>query len=286
MVNLKNERKLYLVSTPIGNLSDITLRALEKLKSVDGIIAEDSRRTKKLLSAHEIETPIVKTYYQGAEDRADQIVDTIKKGRNLALVSDAGTPLISDPGYKLVRLAIDKGVRVITIPGPSAVTTALPASGQPTDSFIFDGMLPKKKNKKENYLYSLKNEKRTVIVYESPHRIEGTLEKISSILPQREMSLCRELTKKHEEIIRGTAKEILKSKRNKNGFRGEITLIIRGASEKEIEENKKQRYSDISIKDQYEILTTVKGMKRKEAMKKIAELRGISKREVFDRLAD
>ncbi len=278
--------KLYIVSTPIGNLSDITVRGKEVLESVDGIVAEDSRRTGKLLSAHEIETPIVKTYYQGAEDRAEEIVKDLLEGRKLALVSDAGTPLISDPGYKLVRLAIRNGIRIIPVPGPSALTAALSASGLPTDSFVFDGMVPKKKNKRKKYFQELKTERRTTVVYESPHRIEATLETLADQLPEREICLCRELTKQHEEIIRETGEELLESVREREPLRGEITLVIKGASEEEIARRKRKRYEDVPVEEQYRVLTDLKGMERKKAMKKIAELRGISKSEVFDRLAD
>lgn len=279
--------ELFIVSTPIGNLSDITIRAIEVLKTVDGIVAEDSRRTGKLLAAHEIDTPIVKTYYQGAEYRADDIVDRLNGGRKLALVSDAGTPLISDPGYKLVELAIEKGIRITPVPGASAVTAALPASGQPTDSFIFDGMVPKKENKKERYFNKLRTERRTIVVYESPHRIKETLNTIADILPQREITLCRELTKKHEEIVRGKGAKLLElARKGEEGPRGEITLVIRGASKDEIKQRKRERFSDISVEEQYEVLTTLRGMERKEALKEIAKLRGISKRKVFDRLAD
>lgn len=278
--------KLYVVSTPIGNLSDVTLRGKEVLGSVDGIVAEDSRRTGKLLSAHEIETPIVKTYYQGAEDRAEEIVNYLLEGKELALVSDAGTPLISDPGYKLVRLAIRNGIRIIPVPGPSALTAALPASGLPTDSFIFDGMAPKKKNKRKKYFQELKTERRTTVVYESPHRIEATLETLADQLPEREICLCRELTKQHEEIIRETGEELLESVREREPLRGEITLVIKGASEEEIARRKRKRYEGVPVEEQYRVLTDLKGMERKKAMKKIAELRGISKSEVFDRLAD
>lgn len=280
----KTQGKLYLVSTPIGNLKDITIRALEVLKKVDLVIAEDSRRSLKLFEHFGIESKLDTSYYQGVEKkRAVKIVKKLKEGRNIALITDAGTPLISDPGYPLVKLAREKGVEVIPIPGPVALIAGLIASGLPMNSFIFDGTLPKSDKKKRDYFKEIRLEKRTIVLYESPHRITATLEIIQEILGHREIALCRELTKRYEEVINGTPSEILDHITIKDKVRGEMTLVIRGASEEEINEAKRREYEDVSIKEQVANLIS-RGMTKGEAIKKAAKLRGMNKNQAYDQL--
>jgi 16S rRNA (cytidine1402-2'-O)-methyltransferase len=218
---------LFVVSTPIGNLEDITLRALRILKEVDLIAAEDTRRTGLLLKHFGIETPLT-SYFEGNElKKGEWLITRLKEGDRIALVSDAGTPGISDPGYRLVRLAIENGIPVIPIPGPSAIITALSVSGLPTDSFIFKGFLSHKSKKRRDQIQQLKKLRETLIFYESPHRIHQTLQDIFEILGDREMVLARELTKIYEEILRGKVSEVIRQIEDRK-LKGEITLVISG----------------------------------------------------------
>lgn len=276
--------KLYICATPIGNLEDITLRALRILKEADLIIAEDTRRSRLLLKHYNITTPFDWSYYQGVEEqRAEAIVKKLKEGKNIALICDAGTPLISDPGYPLVRRAIEAGVPVISIPGPTALITALVASGIPANSFIFDGVPPKKEKSKREYFQKLKNEERTVVLYESPHRIISTLKLMAELLGERDIALCRELTKLHEEILRGTPAQILKILEERGQVKGEITLVLKGASSEELKAEKRKEYQQLTIEEQVKNLIT-EGLDKMEAIKRVAKLRGLSKREVYNRL--
>lgn len=221
---------LYLVSTPIGNLADISLRAIGTLRRVDRIIAEDTRNTRRILARYRIRTPFAASYYQGVEsERIVLFVELLKEGKDLALVSDAGTPLISDPGYPLVRAALEQGISVVPIPGATAPIAALVASGLPTDHFAFDGALPRKQGEREAYLNSIANETRTIIVHSSPHRLFLDLEAIASVLPERTIVLARELTKVHEEFLRGSAHEILDVLQSRGSVKGECILLISGA---------------------------------------------------------
>ena len=222
---------LYIVSTPIGNMEDITLRALRILKEVDLVAAEDTRRTGLLLRRFEIETPLT-SYFEGNElKKREFILAKLKEGKNVALVSDAGTPGISDPGFRLIELAIESQIPVVPIPGPSAAITALSVSGLPTDAFFFKGFLPHKSKKRRDLLKQLEEVKETLIFYESPHRISETLRDIFEILGDREIVLTRELTKVYEEIIRGKADEILNQIGDRR-LKGEITLVISGKTRK------------------------------------------------------
>ena len=220
---------LYLVATPIGNLKDITLRALEILKSVDLIVAEDTRRSRVLLEHYGIETPFGPSLYEGVEpQRVERVLNLLKEGKDVALISDAGTPLIQDPGFLLVRRAVEEGVRVVPVPGPTALVAALVASGFPTDRFVFEGVPPKKPGKRRAFFESLKDEERTVVLYESPHRILKTLETLAEVMPRREICVARELTKIHEEFLRGTAEEVLRRLQERPRVKGEFVLVIRG----------------------------------------------------------
>jgi len=225
---------LYIVSTPIGNREDITLRALRILKEVDLIAAEDTRHTSLLLRHFGIQTPLT-SYFEGNElKKKEFILSRLRQGNQIALVSDAGTPGISDPGFRLIQTAIENKIPVVPIPGPSAVITALSVSGLPTDAFLFKGFLPHKSKKKRDLLKQLEDVRETLIFYESPHRISETLKDISETLGDREIVLTRELTKMYEEIVRGKVNEVQNQIRERN-LKGEITLVISGKTRKKRE---------------------------------------------------
>lgn len=222
--------KLYLCPTPIGNLEDITLRTIRALREADLIVAEDTRRSRTLLRRYHIKTPFTRSYYQGVErERVPGIIKLLEEGQDVALISDAGTPLISDPGYPLVKKALERGIEVIALPGPTALIPALIASGFPPARFAFDGMLPRRQGKLRRYLEALQTEPRTVIIYESPHRILKALKMMAEVLPEREVALCRELTKLHEEVLRGRPAELLEVLEQRERIKGELVLVIRGA---------------------------------------------------------
>jgi 16S rRNA (cytidine1402-2'-O)-methyltransferase len=217
--------KLYIVATPIGNLEDITLRAINTLKSVDAIACEDTRHTRILTEKYGISKPLISFYSYNQKVRAEGLVENLKRGQRIALVSDAGTPGISDPGYVLIRAAIDNGITVEAVPGASALITALVVSGKPTAKFVFEGFLSNKSSQRKKRLSELKSEERTVIIYESPHRIIALLEDVIEVMGDREIVLARELTKKFEEIVRSSAAAALE-KLKKTGPKGEFILII------------------------------------------------------------
>ena len=219
--------KLYVVSTPIGNLKDITLRAIETLKAVVLIACEDTRHTKKLLSHYSINTPTTSYFEYNKVQKGEYIVKLLKEGKDIALVSDSGTPSISDPGFNIVRLAIENNVQVTVIPRPSAIISGLVLSGMPTDSFVFEGFLAQKPGRRRNELKALKEEKRTIVLYESPHRILKTLNDILDIMGDRDVSIIRELTKVFEEVIRARTSDIIRHFEKKPP-KGEFILVIKG----------------------------------------------------------
>ena len=221
---------LYVVATPIGNLEDITLRAIKTLNEVDLIAAEDTRHTARLLSHYRIHTTLISCHEHNEHQRTPELIDKIRSGAAVALVSDAGTPSVSDPGYRLVRAAAEQGLNVFPIPGVSAAITGLCASGLPTDAFIFLGFAPKKKGKRMDLLASLRAEPRTLVFYESPRRVVGFLDEIRSVMGDRPAVLAREMTKLHEEFIRGTLSEILIVLTDRPGVKGECTLLVNGAA--------------------------------------------------------
>jgi 16S rRNA (cytidine1402-2'-O)-methyltransferase len=221
---------LYIVATPIGNLEDITLRALRVLGEVDLIAAEDTRHTQILLTHHGIDTPLTSYHEHNERAKAQELVARLEKGTNIALVSDAGTPAISDPGFRLITEAIRAGVRIIPVPGASALTAVLSASGLATDRFAFEGFLPAKKKQRRERLQAVRNETRTLIFYEAPHRLKDSLEDILEILDDREIALAREVTKMHEEFLRGRVSDISHQIAERE-VKGEITLTIAGQRE-------------------------------------------------------
>lgn len=266
---------LYLVSTPIGNLADITLRAISTLRTVDQIIAEDTRNTRRILARYRIATPFTTSYYQGVErERIVPLLALLKKGKNLALVSDAGTPLISDPGYPLVRAALEQGISVVPIPGATALITALIASGLPADHFAFDGTLPRKQTERESYLTSIVNETRTIIVHSSPHRLFLDLESIASVLPGRTLVLARELTKVHEEFLRGSAREILHVLQERGEAKGECILLIDGA------ESTQQR-GDQELEEELAALLRAEGIPTKSALRILMHTTHIKRNDAY-----
>ena len=229
----KNETKgiLYICGTPIGNLEDITLRALKILKKVKLIAAEDTRHTKKLLNHYQINTKITSYYEYNKFRKAPHLVEILKNGQDIALVSDAGMPGISDPGYVLINLALKNNIKIIPIPGISALITALVVSGLPTDKFVFEGFLPRKIKERKRYFKSIENEERTVIFYETPHRLKRALKDMLDVWGERKIVIARELTKMYEEIIRGKLSQVLTEISTKE-IKGEITLVVQGGIKK------------------------------------------------------
>lgn len=222
--------KLFIISTPIGNLEDFTYRAVKTLKEVDLIAAEDTRRTKKLLSHYDIHNPIISYHDHNKIGVSKKLLNLLISGKNVGLVSDAGTPCISDPGFYLIRKILESNIELISIPGPSAVLAALIVSGLPTDRFVFEGFLPSRKGKRKKKLEDLSMDPRTLVFFESPHRIASTLEEIYSIFGDRKVVIAREMTKMYEEIIRFHLEDIDSTKLK--GLKGEITLIVEGRHKK------------------------------------------------------
>jgi 16S rRNA (cytidine1402-2'-O)-methyltransferase len=266
---------LYIVATPIGNLEDITLRAIRLLGEVSLIAAEDTRHTQKLLSHFDIHKPLTSYHDHNKEQKAEVIVARLKDGDSVALVSDAGTPGISDPGYYLINRAIEEGVKVVPIPGPSASLTALSASGLPTDSFVFEGFLPARKSQRVSKLNNLRAETRTMILHEAPHRIFHSLKDMLEIFGDRRIALARELTKVHEEFLRGKISDIIKTIEGR-AIKGEITLVVEGAKGLPPEP------TVLSLSGHVEKLIREEGMTRKEAVTMVARLRGVPKKLVYN----
>lgn len=230
-IKMQEESKgtLYIVGTPIGNLEDITLRALRILKEVDLIAAEDTRRSRKLLSHYDIHVPLISFHEYSKRKKTQKLVDYLREGKNIALVSDAGTPCISDPGVRIVREAIAEGFRVEAVPGVSVLTAGLSVCGLPSDRFAFEGFLDGRKKRRQDQLTNLKEENRSLVLFESPHRLISCLEDIQAIMGDRQICVVRELTKKFEEVLRGETSTVLESLRKRPAIKGEIMLIIEGA---------------------------------------------------------
>ena len=276
--------KLYLCATPIGNLEDITFRVLRTLKEVDLIAAEDTRNSIKLLNHFEIKTPMTSYHEFNKIEKAYQLVDRMREGKNIALITDAGTPGISDPGEDIVRICYEEGIEVTSLPGPAACITALTMSGLPTRRFAFEAFLPRDKKERAAVLKQLKNESRTMIVYEAPHHLGKTLEELFEVLGDRKITVCRELTKRYEEKTLTTISECLNYYKE-NEPRGEYVLVIDGKTFKEMEEEERKAWETMSLEEHMAMYET-QGTSHKEAMKLVAKDRGISKRDVYQALLE
>lgn len=274
--------KLFLCATPIGNLEDITLRVLNTLKEVDLIAAEDTRHSIKLLNHFDIKTPMTSYHEYNKVEKAKYLVEKMEQGVNVALITDAGTPGISDPGEELVKQCYEAGIELTSLPGPAACITALTISGLGTRRFCFEAFLPSDKKEKQWILEELKNETRTMILYEAPHRLVRTLEELYEALGNRRITVCRELTKRFETAFRTTFEEALRAYEEETP-KGECVIVIEGRSIQEIKEDRSKAFEEISIEEhmaRYE----GQGMDRKDAMRMVAKDRGISKREVYQYL--
>lgn len=271
--------KLFLCATPIGNLEDITLRVLRTLKEVDLIAAEDTRNSIKLLNHFEIKTPMTSYHEHNKIDKAYQLVEKMKAGTNVALITDAGTPGISDPGEELVRICYQSGIEVSSLPGAAACITALTLSGLPTRRFAFEAFLPRNKKERLAILSSLESETRTIILYEAPHHLRKTLEELQQALGDRKITLCRELTKRYETAFATTLSEAV-SYYQEQEPKGEFVLVIEGKSLQQLKEEQQQNWETIPLKE-HMIYYEDQGISHKEAMKLVAKDRGISKRDVY-----
>ena len=266
--------KLYIVATPIGNLEDITLRALRILKDVDIIAAEDTRQTLKLLNHFEISKPLMSYHRHNEEIKSNILIEKLKKGNNIALVSDAGTPGICDPGEEIIKKSIEEQIEVIPIPGPCAMINALIASGVDTKEFCFLGFLPLNKKLRKEKMEEIKNAEKTIIIYEAPHKMKNTLGDLKDILKDRKVVLARELTKVHEEFIRKDIEELLAIVDN---LKGEMILIIEGIKKKNNVENK---LNNLTLEEHYKYYEN-QGIAKKEIIKKIAKDRNVNKNDIY-----
>lgn len=269
---------LYLVPTPIGNLEDMSYRAVRLLKESDYIAAEDTRNTKKLCNHFEISTPVVSYHEHNKEVSGEKLIQKIKEGAKIALVSDAGMPTISDPGYELVVSAIEEKLTVVPLPGANAALTALIASGLSTQPFYFYGFLPRQKKDKKKELDVLSEIMATIILYESPHRLKETLQQLFEVFGDRKISICRELTKRYEEFVRGTVSEVLQWA-STDEVRGEFCLIIEGSHERKQEMD--DWWQNLSLAEHVEHYVSVKNLSSKDAIKQTAKDRNINKRDVY-----
>ena len=271
--------KLFLCATPIGNLEDITFRVLKTLKEVDLIAAEDTRHSIKLLNHFEIQTPMTSYHEYNKVDKAKYLVNLMQEGKNIAVITDAGTPGISDPGEELVRQCFEAGIRVTSLPGPAACITALTMSGRETRRFAFEAFLPADKNERKEVLAELACETRTMIIYEAPHHLVQTLKELESVLGDRKITQCRELTKKYEEAHQTTIGSLISEYETKEP-RGEYVLVIEGKTFKEKTEEKQKEWESLSINEHMEYYLD-QGIDKKEAMKRVAKDRGVSKRDIY-----
>ena len=274
---------LYLCATPIGNLEDITYRVLRTLKEVDLIAAEDTRNSIRLLNHSEIKTPMTSYHEYNKIDKAYQLVAKMREGKNIALITDAGTPGISDPGEDIVRICYEEGIPVTSLPGAAACITALTMSGLPTRRFAFEAFLPKDKKEHQAVLEELKTETRTIIIYEAPHHLVRTLQELSDTLGgDRRLTICQELTKRHEEKLQMTLADSL-SYYEVNEPRGEYVLIIAGRSREEMKKEEQAGWEALSLEEHMAHYES-QGIDRKEAMKRVAKDRGVSKRDIYQAL--
>ncbi len=273
---------LYLCATPIGNLEDMTFRAVRVLREADLIAAEDTRNSIKLLNHFEIQTPMTSYHEYNKFDKGKKLVEKLLEGKNIALITDAGTPGISDPGEELVKMCYEAGIEVTSVPGAAACITALTLSGLSTRRFAFEAFLPTAKKEREEILEELAGETRTIILYEAPHRLVKTLNLLNERLGDRQVTVCRELTKRHETAFRSTLSEAA-AYYEANDPKGECVLVIEGRSREEIQREEKEKWSRMSIEEHVEYYIS-EGFDRKNAMKKAAKDRGMQKREIYNYL--
>lgn len=273
---------LYLCATPIGNLEDMTYRAVRTLKEVDLIAAEDTRNSIKLLNHFEIHTPMTSYHEYNKYEKGRKLVEKLLEGADIALITDAGTPGISDPGEELAAMCHEAGIRVTAVPGAAACITALTISGLPTRRFAFEAFLPLDKKEREYVLESLEKESRTIVLYEAPHRLVKTLKLLHERLGDRRISVCRELTKRHETVYQSVLSEAA-AYYEQNAPKGECVLVIEGLNRQEVVRQEQERWADMSIEEHMEHYLS-RGMDRKEAMKQTAKDRGVPKREIYNYL--
>lgn len=276
--------KLYLCATPIGNLEDITLRVLRTLKEVDLIAAEDTRNSMKLLNHFEIHTPMTSYHEYNKYDKARELTDLMRRGKQIALITDAGTPGISDPGEELVKMCAQEGIEVTSLPGASACVTALTLSGLETRRFAFEAFLPGEKKERQAVLQELPKETRTLIIYEAPHRLRKTLEELWVTLGDRRLTICRELTKKHETVFRTNFQEALRYYENQEP-RGEYVLVIEGRKVEELQQERREAWQQLPLEEHMELYES-QGISHKEAMRLVAKDRGLSRRDIYQALLE
>ncbi len=281
--NITGQGMLYLCATPIGNLEDITFRVIRTLKEVDLIAAEDTRNSIKLLNHFEIKTPMTSYHEHNKVEKAKVLVDKMRAGTNIALITDAGTPGISDPGEELVRQCHEAGIQVTSLPGAAACITALTMSGQPTRRFVFEAFLPFDKKERADVLEELKNETRTIIIHEAPHHLAALIDELTGVLGgDRSVSICKELTKRYEKVWKTTLEEASQFYKSQQP-RGEYVLVIAGRDRQELKLEKQKSWDAMSIQEHVSMYEN-QGIDRKEAMRMAAKDRGISKRDVYQQL--
>ncbi len=273
---------LYLCATPIGNLEDITLRCIRILKEADLIAAEDTRNSIKLLNHFGIKTPMTSYHEYNKAGKGHKLVERLKAGEDIALITDAGTPGVSDPGEDLVRQCREEGIPVTAVPGAAACITALTISGLPTRRFAFEAFLPADKKERQAVLKEMENETRTMVVYEAPHRLVRTLKNLKEVLGNRRIRICRELTKKHEDVFAATIEEAAAYYEQQEP-RGECVIVIEGKSREELAAGERARWEEMSVAEHMEYYMDG-GMEKKEAMKQVARDRGVGKREIYQAL--
>ncbi len=273
---------LYLCATPIGNLEDMTFRVIRTLKEVDLIAAEDTRNSIKLLNHFEIQTPMTSYHEYNKYEKGRKLVEKLLEGQDIALITDAGTPGISDPGEELVKMCYESGISVTSLPGAAACITALTISGLSTRRFAFEAFLPSDKKEREQILKEMETETRTMIVYEAPHRLVKTLKLFLERLGNRKITVCRELTKRHETALAVTLEEAV-AHYEANAPKGECVLVIEGKSREEAREEERKQWEEMTIEDHMEVYTK-QGMDKKSAMKAVAKDRGVSKRDIYQYL--
>jgi 16S rRNA (cytidine1402-2'-O)-methyltransferase len=274
--------KLYLCATPIGNLEDMTFRVIRTLKEVDLIAAEDTRNSIKLLNHFEIKTPMTSYHEYNKIEKGKKLIEKLQEGTNIALITDAGTPGISDPGEELVKMCYEAGIEVTSLPGPAACITALTLSGLPTRRFAFEAFLPSDKKERQAVLKELVDETRTIILYEAPHRLVKTLQELLENLGNRRITICRELTKKHETAFVTTLEDAV-NYYEENEPKGECVLVLEGRSREELRQEEVAKWEEMSIEEHMNYYLN-QGIQKKEAMKMVAKDRGVAKRDIYQQL--